>query len=87
MGSIITYDMECPECKQEKGFNDHYYKTGEEYFYCGNEDCGFSYRYEWKRDDDREFVTRDGTDNHQFTNLIMVETIRKDGVETITELK
>ena len=34
MGSVITYDLKCPKCEQEKGYSDYYYKTGEEYFYC-----------------------------------------------------
>ena len=49
MGSVITYDEECPKCKQEKGFSDFYYKNGEEYFSCQNKECGFGYKYEWKR--------------------------------------
>ncbi len=86
MGSVITYDMKCPECKQETGFHDFYYKNDEEYFFCENDDCRFSYKYEWKRDEDSKLVTRDGIENYKFDNLIMLETVVKDGVETITEL-
>jgi hypothetical protein len=50
-------------------------RGGEEYFSCQNEECGFGYRYEWKRDEDHKLVTRDGTDNRNFDNLIMVETV------------
>lgn len=87
MGSIIAYDEECPKCKQEKGFSDYYYRNGEEYFSCQNTECNFEYRYEWKRDDNRKLVTRDGTDNHEFDNLIMVETVFENGDKTITELE
>ena len=61
-------------------------KDDEEYFFCENDDCRFSYKYEWKRDEDSKLVTRDGTENYKFDNLIMLETLVKDGVETITEL-
>ena len=50
MGSVISYDEKCPQCKKEKGFNDFYYKNHEEYFYCQADKCGFSYTYLWKRD-------------------------------------
>jgi len=46
----------------------------------------FSYKYEWKRDEDNKLVTRDGTDSRKFDNLIMIETVYKDGVEAVTEL-
>ena len=78
--------MKCPECKQETGFHDFYYKNDEEYFFCENGDCMFSYKYEWKRDEDNKLVTRDGTDSRKFDNLIMIETVYKDGVEAVTEL-
>jgi len=87
MGSVITYDAECPKCKQEKGVSDFYYKNHEEYFYCQNKECRFSYIYKWKRDKDNNLVTRDGSTNHKFNNLIMVETVYENGKETITELK
>ena len=87
MGSVISYDVKCPKCKQEKGFHDFYYKNHEEYFSCQNEECGFEYKYEWKRDKDHKLVTRDGTDNRNFDNLIMVETVWEDGKKTITELE
>jgi len=87
MGSVITYDMKCPKCEQEKGFHDFYYKNHEEYFSCQNEECGFGFKYVWKRDENYELVTRDGSDDYKFDNLIMVETVYEDGKETITELK
>lgn len=87
MGSVITYDAECPKCKQEKGFSDFYYKNHEEYFSCQNEECGFGFKYEWKRDEDHKLVTRDGSDDYNFDNLIMVETVYENGKETITEIE
>ena len=86
MGSVITYDVECPKCKQEKGYSDFYYKNHEEYFSCGNKKCGFAFTYLWKRDENRKLVTRDGSDNYQFDNLIMVETVYENGKETTKEL-
>ena len=86
MGSVVSYDVKCPKCKQEKGFYDFYYKNHEEYFSCQNKECDFGYQYEWKRDKDHKLVTRDGTDNRNFDNLIMVEIVWEDGKKTVTEL-
>ena len=66
MGSVIDY-IECPHCKSE-AYNDFYYKTGEEYINCQN--CGYHYSATYKRDDNGEFVTKDGTNNYTFDNLI-----------------
>lgn len=67
MGSVIEY-IECPNCKQE-AFSDFYYKTGEEYVGCNN--CGYHRSSFFKRDDNGKFVTKDGTDDYKFENLIM----------------
>ena len=69
MGSVIDY-IECPHCGTE-AYSDFYYKTGEEYVNCQN--CGYHYSATYKRDDDGEFVTKDGTNNYTFDNLIMEE--------------
>jgi Zn ribbon nucleic-acid-binding protein len=66
MGSVIDY-IECPNCKQE-AFSDFYYKTGEEYVICNN--CGFHHSQVWKRDSDGKFLTKDGSENYDFENLI-----------------
>jgi len=67
MGSVIDY-IECPNCKQE-AFSDFYYKTGEEYVNCNK--CGYHYSSTYKRNDDGEYATKDGTDNYNFGNLIL----------------
>ena len=67
MGSVID-NIECPNCKQE-AFSDFYYKTGEEYINCNN--CGYHYSQSYKRDNEGKLVTKDGTDNYKFDNLIM----------------
>jgi len=67
MGSVIDY-IECPNCKHE-AYSDFYYKTGEEYVNCQN--CGYHYSATLKRDDDGEFVTKDGTNNYALDNLIL----------------
>jgi len=69
MGSVIDY-IECPHCKTE-AYCDFYYKTGEEYINCQN--CGYHYSAAYKRNDEGKFVTKDGTDNYAFDNLIMEE--------------
>ena len=67
MGSVIDY-IECPNCKHE-AYSDFYYKTGEEYVNCQN--CGYHYSATYKRDEEGKYVTKDGTDNLSFDNLIM----------------
>jgi Zn ribbon nucleic-acid-binding protein len=67
MGSVIDH-IECPNCKQE-AFSDFYYKSGEEYVNCQH--CGYHYSATYKTDDNGEFITKDGTDNYTFDNLIM----------------
>jgi hypothetical protein len=69
MGSVIDY-IECPHCGGE-AYNDFYYKTGEEYINCQN--CGYHYSATYKRNDESEFITKDGTDKYTFDNLIMEE--------------
>jgi hypothetical protein len=86
MGRVLTYDVKCPKCELETGIHDSYYKNHEEYFHCENNGCGFSYHYQWKRDENHKLVTIDGNSNYSFDNLIMVETIFEDGKEIITEL-
>ena len=67
MGSVIDY-IECPNCKQE-ACSDFYYKTGEEYVNCTN--CGYHYSASYKRNDEGQFMTKDGTDDFSFSNLIL----------------
>jgi Zn ribbon nucleic-acid-binding protein len=67
MGSVIDY-IECPNCKQE-AFSDFYYKTGEEYINCTT--CGYHYSSSYKRNDEGQFMTKDGTDDFSFSNLIL----------------
>jgi DNA-directed RNA polymerase subunit RPC12/RpoP len=69
MGSVIDY-IECPHCGQE-AYDDFYYKTGEEYVNCQN--CGYHYSATYKRDKEGKFITKDGTENYEFENLIMEE--------------
>lgn len=67
MGSVIS-DIECPNCGQD-AFSDFYYKSGEEYVNCQH--CGYHYSATYKTDGNGEYVTKDGTDNYTFDNLIM----------------
>ena len=66
MGSV-TDSIECPNCKRN-AMVDYYYKTGEEYVNCNQ--CGYFFSNAYKRDDEGEFVTKDGTNNYSFDNLI-----------------
>ena len=67
MGSVIDY-IECPNCEHE-AYSDFYYKTGEEYVNCQN--CGYHYSATYKTDDEGEYITKDGTEDYSFENLIM----------------
>jgi Zn ribbon nucleic-acid-binding protein len=67
MGSVIDY-IDCPNCEHE-AYTDFYYKTGEEYVNCQN--CGYHYSATFKRDEDGEYITKDGTDNYALDNMIM----------------
>ena len=67
MGSVIDY-IDCPNCEHE-AYSDFYYKTGEEYINCQN--CGYHYSATYKTDDNGKYITKDGTDNTTFENLIM----------------
>lgn len=68
MGSVID-NIECPNCKHE-AFSDFYYKTGEQYVNCNN--CGYNFSQYFKRNDDGKFVTKDGTNDYNFDNLVVV---------------
>ena len=67
MGSVIDY-IECTNCKHE-AFSDFYYKTGEQYVSCNN--CGYHYSQTFQRDGTGRFITKDGSDDYHFENLIM----------------
>jgi len=67
MGSVIDY-IDCPNCGHE-AYCDFYYKTGEEYVNCQN--CGYHYSATYQRDKEGKYITKDGTDNTTFDNLIM----------------
>jgi len=64
---IVTDSIECPNCKRN-AMVDYYYKTGEEYVNCNH--CGYFFSHAYKRDDEGEFVTKDGTNNYSFDNLV-----------------
>jgi len=67
MGSVIS-DIECPNCGQD-AFSDFYYKSGEEYINCQH--CGYHYSATYKTDDNGEYITKNGTEDYSFDNLIM----------------
>jgi len=67
MGSVIDH-IECPNCGQD-AFSDFYYKTGEEYVNCQH--CGYHYSATYKTDDNGEYITKNGTEDYSFDNLIM----------------
>lgn len=69
MGSVID-SIECPNCQQE-AMSDFYYKTGEQYVHCQN--CGYLYSGFYKRGDDGNPITKDGSSNYSFDNLIFEE--------------
>ena len=72
MGSVIDY-IECPHCKSENMYSEFYYKTNESMEFC--DQCGYSTKTFWKRDDNANLVTIDGTKNYEFCNLILEEEV------------
>lgn len=71
MGSVIG-EIQCPKCKSEEAVSDYYYKSNEEYIYCS--DCGYTLTDHYKRDDQGQLITKDGTRDLKFDNLVR-ETI------------
>lgn len=82
MGSVQS-TLQCPHCKNESLIDDFNYKNNEDYGLCT--ECGYSYRHWWKRDKKGVLVTKDGSTDYRFENLIpMSETHEPFGVLTIT---
>jgi hypothetical protein len=69
MGSVQT-EVECLNCNNN-AYNDFYYKTGEELIVCSH--CGYFYSRFFKRNEDGKLITKDGTTNFDFDNLIIEE--------------
>jgi hypothetical protein len=63
-------NIECPNCKSEDCFEDYYYKSGEVYVFCIS--CGYYLSCFYKRDSKGKLITKDGSDNFKFDNLIPV---------------
>ena len=73
MGSVIDY-IQCPHCKQDNGncHSDFNYKTGEEFIHC--QDCGYSYIFRIKRDENNIPLKR-FEDQPESINNLQFETI------------
>lgn len=69
MGSVID-TITCPRCGGE-AFSEFYYNTGEEETSCMH--CGYQYSGRYQRDENRKLVTKDGTNDYRFDNLIWTE--------------
>jgi hypothetical protein len=67
MGSVVDY-FDCPNCGNE-AVDDFYYSTGEQYINCIS--CGYHESHSYKRDDDGNFITKDGTKDYSVNNLTM----------------
>jgi hypothetical protein len=67
MGSTIE-SITCQHCGNTETYYEFYYKTGEEYTNCNK--CGYYYSSMWKRDDNGLLMTKDGTDDLSWENLI-----------------
>jgi hypothetical protein len=73
MGSVID-TIACSRCGG-KAFSEYYYKSGEEETSCMH--CGYQYSGRYQRDENRKLVTKDGTDDYRFENLIWTERIEQ----------
>ena len=72
MGSVIDY-INCPCCNSEAMYSEFWYKRNESMEFC--DQCGYSKRVFWKRDENANLITNDGTNNYDFSNLILEEEI------------
>ena len=71
MGSVID-NTACPRCGGD-AFSEYYYNSGEEEITCMH--CGYQYEGRYKRDENRKLVTKDGTNDYKFENLIWTEKV------------
>jgi hypothetical protein len=71
MGSVID-TIACNRCGGE-AYSEYYYNSGEEETSCMH--CGYQYSGRYQRDENRKLVTKDGTDDYRFENLIWTEKI------------
>jgi hypothetical protein len=73
MGSVITYDLECPNCKQNSVFEDFYYKSGEYFKSCDK--CGYYHKAFLKRSENGEFVKINKDKPYTYDNLVAEEKV------------
>ena len=73
MGSVMTYDLECPNCKGNTVFEDFYYKSGE--FFKSCDKCGYYHKAFYKRNEEGEFVKIDNDKPSTYDNLIIDEKV------------
>jgi hypothetical protein len=85
MASVSSYE-ECPNCKEQL-YAEFNYKNGEEYSFCTT--CGYKHNFYIERDENGEYVTKDGTDDRNFGNLVYkTETLKNPfGAYTIKTYK
>lgn len=66
--STYSEDINCPICNSPDCFRECRWRTGEEYISCPN--CGYRYIFNWKRDENNEFILKDKTKEICVENLI-----------------
>lgn len=73
--SKINTEIECPICKSAECLLEINNNTNEEWTFCP--DCGYHHEYFIKKDKNSKYITKDGTDNFAFGNLIYEEIENK----------
>lgn len=69
MASVDYYEL-CPRCRNERCLFDFNCRTLEESWFC--EDCGYFCSFNWQRNEDNRLISKDGTDNFEYANLVGV---------------
>jgi hypothetical protein len=73
MGSVLGEEP-CPKCRGEAQ-TEFYYNTGEDYIFCPS--CGYIKECKYQRDASGRLVTKDGTTDYSFDNLIWTVTEKR----------
>lgn len=73
MSSVFDF-IQCPRCRED-AYYELYHNTSEEETSCMH--CGYNYEARYQRDENNDLITKDGTQNYAFDNLIFKVTEHK----------
>lgn len=78
-GSSGSGEIKCPNCGDDDCFEEVWYRAGEQLISCF--DCGYQYKFFWKRDDNGKLILKDSGKEETEDNMIpeVEETFRPYG--------